>query len=602
MELLRYWKVIQKSLWLVLLIVAIGVGATTYFTLKQPAQYESSATLLLNPSMPSAYLPYVQSQAATNLADSYTELMRTRYFAETVAKSLPFPMSADAVSASISSQLQPNTLFYRISVRMDAPDKAQKLVQTILSVFLNSKAQQQASGNTDTSGSVKTELRQRLRDELTYLDTQVTSYEGEIKRVETQPISKERDDRLVQLRGQLVTLQQTKTQAMSALAQVGDNASEANTAIVLDEPLPGNLIGNRLTTNLVIALLVSLLLGIGLALLRDYLDYTIHSAEDLEQVLGLTPVAAFRVATGFAGSVSSKRGHQVKRINSKNPPKLAGHRLVTLEHPRSPDAENFRVLRTNIQFSSVDKPLRSLVVTSAVPGEGKSFTSSNLAIVLAQAGKRVILVDADLRRPTLHHIFELPNLSGFTNLILNSSTEVEGAIQPVSGVPNLAVVTSGPLPPNPSELLHSAQTVQLMSQLATQADMVIYDAPPAGIVTDPVILGTRADAVVMVINASVTRRDMITRVLANLKKVGVPMVLPVLNRVKTADMQNYGYGRGYQAYYGSDNNDRQGPAPSGRSKKASTNGKVPIPAEQSGPSPVHVEQNGFSPADVTTVR
>jgi capsular exopolysaccharide synthesis family protein len=294
---------------------------------------------------------------------------------------------------------------------------------------------------------------------------------------------------------------------------------------------------------------------VGIAFLRDYLDYSVHSPEQLEETLGIAPMAAVGIV-GASGRRAYSYGPGRSRSNRQNDKearveagKLGGRKLVTLEHPRSIESESFRVLRTNIQFSGIERTIRNLAVTSAGPGEGKSFTSANLAIVMAQAGKRVILVDADLRKPSLHKLFEIPNTAGFTSLVINNSTDVEGAIQTIPGLDSLAVITSGPMPPNPSELLNSHPAANIMEQLSQQADMVIYDTPPAGVVTDPVILATRVDAVVMVVGAGIARRDTLKRILHNLRNVGAVTVLPVLNRVKEREMQGY-YSSYY--YYGSD--------------------------------------------------
>ncbi|HYP39559.1 MAG TPA: polysaccharide biosynthesis tyrosine autokinase [Chloroflexia bacterium] len=355
----------------------------------------------------------------------------------------------------------------------------------------------------------------------------------------------------MQLRGQLLTLQQAETEAIVARAQLGNMSLAPNTALVIDQALPGRPVSSRMVTNLIVALVLSLLLGVGIAFLRDYLDYSVHSPEQLEETLGIAPMAA----VGIVGA-SGKRAYGYGRSSRQNGKeeraeagKLGGRKLVTLEHPRSIESESFRVLRTNIQFSGIERTIRNLAVTSAGPGEGKSFTSANLAIVMAQAGKRVILVDADLRKPSLHKLFEIPNTAGFTSLVINNSTDVEGAIQTIPGLDSLAVITSGPMPPNPSELLNSHPAAHVMEQLSQQADIVIYDTPPAGVVTDPVILATRVDAVVMVVGAGIARRDTLKRILHNLRNVGAVTVLPVLNRVKEREMQGY-YSSYY--YYGSD--------------------------------------------------
>src|SRR6476469_3927009 len=147
MELVHYWKIVRKSLWLTVVLVIISVGLAAVFTLRQPAKYDSSATLLLNPAVPNSLVPYIKTELAPNIADSYTALIHTQSFAESVIKELPFSSSPSQVAGSISTELIPNTLFYKISARMDRPDRAQQLVATVVKVFLSANAAQQAESN-----------------------------------------------------------------------------------------------------------------------------------------------------------------------------------------------------------------------------------------------------------------------------------------------------------------------------------------------------------------------------------------------------------------------------------------------------------------------
>jgi capsular exopolysaccharide synthesis family protein len=314
-------------------------------------------------------------------------------------------------------------------------------------------------------------------------------------------------------------------------------------------------------------MVVALVLGIGLAFLRDYLDYTVRSPEYMEEVLGLTPMAV----VGVIGEGDGRgRGRSARHPEGSRATGIE-RTLVTLTYPHAPASESFRVLRTNIQFASVDHPVRSLIVTSAGPREGKSFTAANLAIVMAQAGRRVVLVDTDLRRPTLHKLFGLPNTRGFTTLLLNRGDD--DIIQTHPEIPNLRIITSGPLPPNPSELLSTNQAVQVMDQLAQYADLVIYDTPPAAAVTDPTLLAARVDAVVLVINAGVTRRDVVRRVLRNLQNAGSHALIPILNQVKAGDVAGY-----YYYYSGYDRLPETVPATNGNGKHPATNGNGKHPA------------------------
>jgi capsular exopolysaccharide synthesis family protein len=212
--------------------------------------------------------------------------------------------------------------------------------------------------------------------------------------------------------------------------------------------------------------------------------------------------------------------------------------LVALRDPRSPVAEAYRALRTNIQFSSLDTPLRTLLVTSAGPDEGKSTTLANLAIVIAEGGTRVLAVDCDLRRASLHTLFDLDNSRGLTSLFLNDAGETLPLQD--TAVPNLQVLTSGPLPPNPSELLGSRQMTRVLETLRDAAELVLFDAPPVVAVTDAALLAPRVDGVLLVVDAGATRRDTARRARAQLEKVNARLLGVVLNNVPL-DSQMFGY-------------------------------------------------------------
>lgn len=214
--------------------------------------------------------------------------------------------------------------------------------------------------------------------------------------------------------------------------------------------------------------------------------------------------------------------------------------LITLTDARSPRAEAYRSLRTNLEFSSLDKPLHTLLVTSAIPDEGKSTTLANLGVINAQADKRVILMDCDLRRPRLHELFGLSNNTGVSSTLLDPDAELP--LQ-ATEVPNLLVMTSGPLPPNPADLLASERMDALLAQLAEQADMVLLDAPPVNSVTDAALVATKVDGVLLVVSAGHTKREQAERAKDLLAKVSANVVGAVLTNA-TVDSSMYGsYGQ-----------------------------------------------------------
>ncbi len=211
--------------------------------------------------------------------------------------------------------------------------------------------------------------------------------------------------------------------------------------------------------------------------------------------------------------------------------------LITLTDPRSPVSEAYRTLRTNLSFYSLDNPLRSLVVTSPAPNEGKSTTIANLAVTIAQSGRRTILVDCDLRRPSLHDLFGLKAEPGFTDLVLADNMELP--LQP-TGVDNLWLLASGAKPPNPADLLGAKKVDQIIAQLQEEADMVLFDAPPVMAVTDAAVLGAKVDGVLLVIQAGKTKRDHAERAKETLEKAKVRIVGAALtNAPKDSAISGY---------------------------------------------------------------
>lgn len=212
--------------------------------------------------------------------------------------------------------------------------------------------------------------------------------------------------------------------------------------------------------------------------------------------------------------------------------------LVTLTDPRSPSAEAYRTLRNNIKFSGLDHPVRTLLVTSAGADEGKSTTLCNLAITLAQAGTSTIVVDCDLRRPSVHEILDLANDKGLTSALLDDKGEAL-PLQPTA-VPGLRALTAGPLPPNPADLLGSERMHQLIETLTASAEMVLFDSPPASIFTDAATLASRVDGVVLVISAGKTRREIANRAKGILEKANARILGVVLNNARV-DTNIYRY-------------------------------------------------------------
>lgn len=217
--------------------------------------------------------------------------------------------------------------------------------------------------------------------------------------------------------------------------------------------------------------------------------------------------------------------------------------LITITNPRSPISESYRSLRTNMDFSSIDEKLQVLMVTSAGPGEGKSTTITNLAITYAQSERKVILLDGDLRKPTAHHTFGISNRLGLSSVI-SQQCSLEEATQ-VTDIPNLHVITSGVIPPNPAEMMASKKMTALIDQLRQTYDIVLIDTPPLLAVTDAQVISTKCDGVVLVVDQGKVKRDIAIKAVKSLENVNARILGVVLNNVKRKTNEE-----AYYYYYG----------------------------------------------------
>lgn len=219
--------------------------------------------------------------------------------------------------------------------------------------------------------------------------------------------------------------------------------------------------------------------------------------------------------------------------------------VISQVNPKSPISEAYRALRTNIQFSAADEEIRVVMITSAGPGEGKSTTVSNLAVTYAQADQKVLVLEADLRKPTVHKMFQQTNRTGITNVMTNQAT-LNDVIRKTH-IPNLHVITSGPIPPNPSEILGSKKMQLALEELKELFDIIIIDTPPVLAITDAQVVATNCDGVILVLDSGRVKRDAAIKAKANLEHVNARILGVVLNNVKRGGADSY-----YYYYYGND--------------------------------------------------
>jgi len=311
-------------------------------------------------------------------------------------------------------------------------------------------------------------------------------------------------------------------QQLRAAAQL---ASRQAPSVISKAMVPTSPVSPKTVRNGVLGLFLGLIVGIGVAFGRDYLDDSIKTRTDLDRathrlpLLGIVPVA------------EEWRDESTAE-------------LILRSHPASPVAEAYRTLRTAVQFVSIDPPLKVLAVTSPVAGEGKTTTVANLALSFSRTGLRVVVIAYDLRRPRLHEFFGLPNTTGVTSVLIGEAS-VREAVASVPGEANLVFLPSGPIPPNPAEILSLDLNQALIDRLSERADIILLDCPPVLPVSDTLLISRLADGVLIVASARQTKKSSLRRACELLQQVDAPMVGVVLNRVPATDGYQYGYEYGY---------------------------------------------------------
>lgn len=500
MELKHYLRIVWKWLWLLVLSTAIAVGVSYFITSRQPKIYSASAKLLVGQSIQNANPNSQDLYTSQQLALTYVQIARTLPFLQATIDALGLEMSPDELLNMTSANIVQGTQLIELSVLDTDPVRAEALA--------NELAHQLTLQGPAASNQEEQQRIAFVQQQVNELQTKIRDANQEIAELQKAlPVTAsarailDNQQKVTTLQGQIAVWQQTYASLLAFLAPQSPNIL----SILEPARLPQAPVGPNTNQSLLVAAALGLLLGLGGAFLIEYLDDTIKSAEDVTELLQLPTI----------GSIA--------RI-----PGGGNQRLVTSVAPGSSISEAYRVLRTNIQFASLDKPIRSILVTSAGPGEGKSVTAANLAVTMAIVGLRTILVDTDLRRPTQHRLFNQSNDVGVTNGLITQA-EVD-KIARTTWIGNLRVVTAGTIVPNPAEVLASAKMQEFKRQLEEDADIVIFDGPPVMPLADVPILARMVDGVVLVVDSVRTRREPAQRARVILQNAGANILGVVLNR------------------------------------------------------------------------
>jgi capsular exopolysaccharide synthesis family protein len=533
MEIHNYITLFKRWLWLIILGGLIAASAAYFVSKGQEPLYRTSAILLISEG--SALNPGSEFQAfqlSERLAQSYIERLTNYEVLTQSIQNLGLNIDPDDLHNAVQVRLINNSQLIELSVTDANPQVAAALANEIPTVFAERNMTMQLARFADSKANLEAELAQ-VKDELLAAETALAA-------------AKANGSEQTQLNDNLLRLRETHSRLLQTYEDIRvAEAGNLNT-IIIDEyaRAPQQPISPRTLTNTLLAGVVGLMLAVGVVFLIEYLDDTIKDPDTLAQAVSLNAI----------GLIARDKESE---------------KLVMLAHPRSPNAEAYRQLRTNIQYVSVSRDLKTILVTSANAGEGKSTSAANLAIALAQAGAKVILVDTDMRRPSLHKQCHVTTEVGITNLLL--SKENDASFIQETAVPNLQVITAGPLPPNPAELIASERMKQILSWLHERADYVILDSPPILAVTDGILLSQLASTTLLVVEAGKTRQQSLLLALQQLEAVDAHIAGILINKLNPRRSGYYNY------YYQSNNNYHEtGSPPRGKSLKANLTAFLPF--------------------------
>jgi succinoglycan biosynthesis transport protein ExoP len=503
--------------WLWLLFLSAIISAVTGYAVsqRQAPVYEATTTLMVGQSIQATDLSSGDITTSERLAGTYADIAQRQPVLQSTTETLSLNATWRELKKRVKVKPVQGTQLLEITVEASSPEEARVTADEIAHQLI-------LVSPTGVQNQEQEENQRFVRQRLESLQAKIGAGQERIKELEAAMAGPLPAQQVQELQSEANTLESLITDWENTYTQllifIGSKESPNYLAVI--EPAQANPhpVRPRVRLNTLVASVVGLFLALGLIFLLEYLDDTLKSADDLSQSLGLTSL-------GAVGQIKGSRYHD---------------KLIASQDPFAPAAEAYRIIRSNIQFMSIDQPVKSIMVTSSSPGEGKSFTVANLGLVMAQAGLKTIIVDSDLRRPVQHQIFKVSNAGGLTDLMRSPELEINRHLKHTE-IENLQVITCGTLPPNPAELLGSQRMGQLLAGLSEIADVVIYDSPPAVVVADTAVLSRRVDGVVLVVEAGQTRRDVARQAIMNLQQAGAHILGGVLNRAS--------YKRGGYYYY-----------------------------------------------------
>lgn len=519
MELRECLLPLRKWWWLLLAATVVSTASSFLATHLQVPLYQSQSTLMIGQALADPNPDNAAIYLTQQLAQSYAELARRQPLRRATMEALGMLWLPE-----YQVNIVPGTQLLEIIVIDSDPVRSQAVAQMLA---------QQLVLLSPTSTQPDEKQRQQFIDEqLAKLETKIHDTEDEIQQLQEEVAGMISARQIADTESQITTLQAKLNDFQNNYATLLSNtrAGAINTLTIVEEAeLPTDPVNAHQALALLLGAAIGFTLSTGTAYLLEYLDNTLQSPADFTEALAL-PIMGF-----IQEMPAAKEGQEG---------------VLVAEQPRSPVAEAFRAVRTNLEFAAVDKPLRTVLLTSLNPGDGKSSTACNLAASIAQSGKKVLLIDADLRRPRIHHFFDCSNRFGLSDLFRDQMTVPEAA-QAVENVPDLLLITSGGLPPNPAELLGARKMDRILAEAITLADIVLIDGPPF-VVSDTAILSAKVDGVVVVVQPGRTTAEAAKALLEQLHRAEAHIVGLVLNRIPRKGSVYYRYRYQYAPEYYAD--------------------------------------------------
>ncbi|MER3395999.1 MAG: hypothetical protein C4318_00815 [Acidimicrobiia bacterium] len=531
LELRDYITILKRRKWFIIVPATSIVVATLIASVLTTPIYQASTDIMitLNPQAAAVADISVPAVDAQRELQTQIQVILSKPVAEEVVKRLGLQSGPEAVQSKISAQILGQTNIIRVSARHPSPAMARDLANNVAGTYIDLRRKAALDNYAKQAAEIQQKLDEataELKKSENELNAAIAAAKGEktpdiAQQAAVQAIASRRD--------QAAAVQNFWKTALDKL-QIQSGLQNMAAEIVSPAALPTSPVEPKLGRQMAFALVISFLLGTGLAFAVDYLDDSIRSKEEAAKAFGAPILGMVPRAQSWTDRSEAM--------------------LISLRDPASTIAEAYRSIRTNLQFSLLDSERRVLIVSSASKGEGKTATVSNLAVVLAQSGKSVIVVDADLRRPRIHRYFHLGNSQGLTTAILAERPLADLLQRPrlAGSPPNLLILASGPKPPNPADLLGSQRMSDILDSLAKLADFVLVDTPPIIPLSDAAVLAPRADGVILVSRAIKSSRRTARFTKERVDAAGGHVVGVVLNEVTPA-FGEAGYYYYYDYYY-----------------------------------------------------